>query len=308
MKPAMASLAEKLRSAGWGHRLRERMPLAPYTTFRLGGPADLAVEAASSAELQELWQMASDCGVACLVLGRGSNVLVSDRGVRGLVVLNRCSDWTLSSSGSLRVGSGMALSEVARRTAAGGWAGLEWSVGIPGSVGGAVVGNAGAHGGYVGDVLEAVTVLDHGRVRTLARDEMGLGYRTSLFKAIPTCNGRPVILDATFGLRPGDAEALQRRMAELLQWRAERHPLEPSAGSVFKRTEQYPAGFLIEQAGLKGRRVGGAQVSPKHANFVVNLGDATAADVKALIEEIQETVAARFGVGLELEIELVGEW
>ena len=308
MKPAIAGLAETLRAAGWQGRLREQMPLAPHTTFRLGGPADLLAEATTSAELQDLWRLAAEHGVPCLVLGRGSNVLVADRGVRGLVVLNRCADWDLSPSGALKVGSGMALAEVARRTAAGGWAGLEWSVGIPGSVGGALVGNAGAHGGYMGDVVEAVTVLDHGRVRTLARDEMGLGYRTSLFKAVPACNGRPVILDATFSLRPADAAALERRMAELLQWRADRHPQEPSAGSVFKRTEQYPAGFLIEQAGLKGRRIGGAQVSPKHANFVVNLGDATAAQVKALIEEIQEAVSARFGVNLELEIELVGEW
>jgi len=308
MKPAIASLAERLRVAGWQGRLREQVPLAPYTTFRLGGPADLVAEATTGAELQDLWWLAAEYGVPCLVLGRGSNVLVSDRGVRGLVVLNRCSDWSLGPSGTLRVASGMALSEVARRTAASGWAGLEWSVGIPGSVGGALVGNAGAHGGYMGDVVEGVTVLDHGQVRTLARDEMGLGYRTSLFKAIPAGNGRPVILDATFSLRPGDPGALQRRMAELLQWRADRHPQEPSAGSVFKRTEQYPAGFLIEQAGLKGKRLGGAQVSPKHANFVVNLGDATAAQVKSLIEEIRETVSVRFGVNLELEIELVGEW
>lgn len=308
MKPAIERLAERLRSAGWADRLHEQMPLAPYTTFRLGGPADLLVEATSSAELLELWQAAYDSGVPCLVLGRGSNILVSDRGVRGLVVLNRSSDWSLGPSGTLTVASGVALSEVARRTAASGWAGLEWSVGIPGSVGGAVVGNAGAHGGYVGDVVQAVTVLDHGQVRTLGREEMGLGYRTSMFKAVPSCNGRPLILDATFSLRPGDAATLQRRMEELLQWRADRHPQEPSAGSVFKRTEQYPAGFLIEQAGLKGMRVGGAQVSVKHANFVVNLGDAKAEEVRALIEEIRETVWARFGVGLELEIELVGEW
>ncbi len=308
MRPAIDCLANKLRASGWADRLEAQVSLAPHTTFRIGGAADLAVEARTGAELEALWWMAHDCDVPCLVLGRGSNVLVSDRGVRGLVVFNRCTSWEISPTGALSSASGAPLTEVARRSAEAGWAGIEWAAGIPGSVGGAVVGNAGAHGGYVGDVLVSVTVLDHGVVRTLPRDELGLGYRTSCFKAVPTCNGRPLILEATFGLRPGDAGALEARIAELLQWRADRHPQEPSAGSIFRRTAQYPAGFLIEQAGLKGRRIGGAEVSPKHANFIVNAGGAMASDVKALIDEIQEAVAARFGVTLELEIELVGEW
>ncbi len=308
MKPAIEHLAEQLRASGWGDRLEVQAPLAPHTTFRIGGAADLVVEARTGTELEALWRMAHECEVPCLVLGRGSNVLVSDRGVRGLVVLNRCADWQINEAGVLSVASGMPLATVARRSAETGWAGLEWAVGIPGSVGGAVIGNAGAHGGYVGDTLQSVTVLDHGTMRTLAREALGLGYRTSYFKTLPLGNGRPVILSASFGLRPDNAEELQARIRELLQWRAERHPQEPSAGSIFKRTAQYPAGFLIEQAGLKGRRMGGAQVSPKHANFVVNVGGATAGDVRALVGEIQEVVAARFGTELELEIELVGEW
>lgn len=308
MKPAVERVAEKLRSAGWGDRLRQEAPLAPYTTFRIGGAADLLVEVRSSAELEQAWQVAHACEVPCLVLGRGSNVLVADRGVRGLVAINHAESWDLSQAGCLRVASGMPLTEVARRTAAAGWAGLEWSVGIPGSVGGAIVGNAGAHGGYVGDVLQAVTVLDHGQIRTLSGAELGMGYRTSVFKSMPTSNGRPIILEAVFALRPGDAEALERQLVELVQWRAERHPKEPSAGSVFKRTAQYPAGFLIDQVGLKGERRGDAQVSPKHANFIVNLGHASADDVRGLVEQIREAVEARFGAWLELEIELIGEW
>lgn len=308
MKPATEYLAEALRSAGWGDRLRERAPLAPYTTYRIGGQADLLIEATRSSELVALWHLAQEHEVPCLVLGRGSNVLVSDRGVRGLVVVNRCQSRVLSAPGSLRAESGALLSELAQETATAGWAGLEWSIGIPGSVGGAVVGNAGAHGGYVGDVLQSVTVLDHGRVRTLGASELGLGYRTSRFKAIASANGRPLILEATFALRPGDAAAMGEQMAEWMRWRQERHPQEPSAGSVFKRTAQYPAGFLIDQAGLKGRRRGGAQVSPRHANFIVNHGNASARDVRGLMEEIQEVVQARFGVRLELEIELIGEW
>lgn len=309
MMPAIDHLARRLEEIpGAKGRLRRKALLAPYTTYRIGGPADLLYEAATTADLEEAWQLAHEHGVGCLVLGRGSNVLVADKGVRGLVILNRCTGLEVDPGGVLRVASGTLLSEVAEQTAAEGWAGLEWSVGIPGSVGGAIVGNAGAHGGYVGDALQSVTVLDHGEVRTLSGPELGMGYRTSRFKSIPNHNGRPVILEATFALRPADPRALARQMAEWLQWRADRHPLEPSAGSVFKRTAQYPAGFLIEQADLKGRRRGGAQVSPKHANFIVNLGTATADDVRGLVEEVREAVEARFGVRLELEIELVGEW
>lgn len=308
MKPATMCLAEKLHPADWEDRLREQAPMAPYTTFHIGGPADLLIEVTSTAELQELWHLAHDCGVACTVLGRGSNVLVADAGVRGLVVINRCAGSELSPAGSLRVASGTPLTDVARQTAGSGWAGLEWAVGIPGSVGGAIVGNAGAHGGYMGDTLQAVTVLDHGEVYVLTGTDLGMGYRTSRFKNVPANNGRPLILEAVFALRPGDREALEQQMAEWLHWREERQPHEPSAGSIFKRTAQYPAGFLIDQAGLKGKCRGGAQVSPMHANFIVSLGNATADDVRGLIEEVQETVEARFGARLDLEIEFIGDW
>ncbi len=308
MKPAVDTLADELRAAGCAARLRAGVPLAPYTTFRIGGPADLVLEATSNAEIEEGWRLAHERGLPCLVLGRGSNVLVADRGVRGLVIVNRCQEEDLSPTGTFTVTSGTPLTKAARDTARQGWAGLEWAVGIPGSVGGAIIGNAGAHGGYVGDVLQSATILDHGEIRTLAGAELGMGYRTSRFKAIPAGNGRPVILEARFALRPGDPQALAAQMAEWIQWRSERHPQEPSAGSVFKRTAQYPAGFLIDQAGLKGETRGAAQVSPKHANFIVNLGGATADDVRGLVEEVRETVEARFGVSLELEIELVGDW
>ena len=308
MKPATECLAEKLRSAGWGNRLREQAPLAPYTTYNIGGAADLLLEATDTADLQALWRLAQEYGVPCWVLGRGSNVLVADRGVRGLVVVNRSCGWDLSPSGMLRVASGTLLSQVARQTGAAGYAGLEWGAGIPGTVGGAVVGNAGAHGGYVGDTLVSATVLDHGVVRTFTGPDLGMGYRTSRFKETRAGNGRPVILEATFALRPGDAEELRRQMAEWVNWRLEHHPKEPSAGSVFKRTAQYPAGFLIDQAGLKGLRRGDAQVSLQHANFVVNLGQARASDVRGLIEQVQDTVEKQFGTRLELEIEMIGDW
>ncbi|MGQ9681108.1 MAG: UDP-N-acetylmuramate dehydrogenase [Anaerolineae bacterium] len=308
MNSAIAELVARLRAAGVVEGLEQQVPLAAYTTFGIGGVADLAFEARSSDALAAACRAASACDIPCLVLGRGSNVLVSDRGVRGLVIINRTEGCVLAPDGRLTAVSGTSLTDVARRSAEAGWAGLEWAVGIPGSVGGAIVGNAGAHGGYIGDVLEAATVLDHGEVRRLGAADLGFGYRTSRLKEVATGNGRPVVLEATFSLRPGVREALERQMDEWLAWRSDRHPQEPSAGSVFKRTAQYPAGFLIEQAGLKGHRRGDALVAPEHANFIVNVGAASADDVRALIEEIQEEVEARFGVRLELEIELVGDW
>ena len=182
-------------------------------------------------------------------------------------------------------------------------------MGIPGSVGGAIVGNAGAYGSYIGDVTRKATVLTpDGTVRTLSATEIGFGYRTSRFKGQAGKGEQEIILSAEFALRPEPVQSLAEKMADYTRRREASQPTEPSAGSVFKRTKQYPAGFLIEQAGLKGTRIGGAQISPKHANFIVNLGQARAADVKALIDLAQERVRERFGVELELEIELVGEW
>jgi UDP-N-acetylmuramate dehydrogenase len=172
------------------------------------------------------------------------------------------------------------------------------------------VGNAGAYGGYISDVVRKVTVLSaDGTMRQLTAKEIGFGYRTSRFKRQGTRDkGQGVILSAEFALHLEPTEVLLERMADYTCRREATQPMEPSGGSVFKRTEQYPAGFLIEQAGLKGVRIGGAQISPKHANFIVNLGGARAADVKALIDLAQERVREQFGLELELEIELIGEW
>jgi len=205
--------------------------------------------------------------------------------------------------------SGALLRDLAHESARRGLGGLEWAVGVPGSVGGGVVGNAGAYDCYIDDVMRKATVLTAGgTVRELSAAEMGFGYRTSRFKGQMGQGEQEVILSAEFVLRPEPAQALAGKMAYYTRRREASQPTEPSAGSVFKRTEQYPAGFLIEQAGLKGMRIGGAQISPKHANFIVNLGGARAADVKALIDLVQEQVREQFGAELELEIELVGEW
>jgi len=293
-----------------GHKVLVNEPMALHTSFRIGGPADLYAVATSAQELVELVSLAREHDIPYLIIGRGTNILVSDRGIRGLVIENKTEGFRFEEDATLRAESGALLRDLALGSARRGLGGLEWAVGIPGSVGGAIVGNAGAYGGYVGDVVRRVTVLaPDGEVRELAARELGFGYRTSRFKEQGIGDrGREVILWAEFALRPEPAEALLERMADYTRRREAKQPTEPSAGSIFKRTEQYPAGFLIEQAGLKGMRIGGAQISPKHANFIVNLGEARASDVKALIDLAREAVYREFGIELELEIELVGEW
>jgi len=252
-------------------------------------------------------------------MGAGANLLVSDRGIRGLVIQNQADriDFTPdpeASAGSEmawlgRAESGAALCRLARQAVERGLANLEWAVDVPGTVGGAVVGNAGAYGGYVSDSLRGVSVFDVDGEHWLPADELGLTYRSSVFKQARKSSDRArVILWALFSLRKGDPEALRVKAIEFTSRRFESQPQGLSAGSVFRRTAQYPAGFLIENAGLKGARVGGAVISPKHANFIVNEGTATAQDVLDLIELVRSTVYDKFKVTLELEIELVGEW
>ena len=297
-----------------GDRVHLNEPMSLHTSFRIGGPADLYAVAAKAQELVELVSLAQEHDMPYLIIGQGTNILVADKGIRGLVIENRLqiADCKLQGDeATLHAESGALLSDLACESAQRGLAGLEWAVDIPGSVGGAIVGNAGAYGGYIADVLRGATVLSaDGEVRCLTASELGFSYRTSRFKGQGT-GGKgqgEVILSAELALHGDSVEVLEGRMAEYTRRREARQPSEPSAGSVFKRTEQYPAGFLIEQAGLKGKRIGNAQVSPKHANFIVNLGAAKASDVKALIDLARERVFTEFGIELELEIELVGEW
>ena len=284
-----------------------------HTSFRIGGPADLYTVAASAQELVELVLLAREQGIPYLIIGRATNILVADKGIRGLVIENGGREiWFDNAAGPgavLYAESGALLGDLARESARRGLGGLEWAVGIPGSVGGAIVGNAGAYGCYIGGVTRKATVLAaDGTVRELSAAELGFGYRTSRFKGRAAKGEQEVILSAEFALRPEPAQELAEKMADYVRRRETSQPTDPSVGSVFKRTWQYPAGFLIEQAGLKGTRIGGAQISPKHANFIVNLGGARALDVKALIDLAQEQVREQFGIDLELEVELVGEW
>lgn len=288
-------------------RLNEPMRL--HTSFRIGGPADIYVIAESSRQLHEIVRVAREHEAPLFVLGKGSNILVGDAGIRGVVVENRSGRHGYVIEGTnLRVGSGVSLANLARRTAFAGLEGLEWAVGIPGTVGGAVVCSAGAYGGSMADVLLQIEILNGAsRIHSMEASALGLGYRQSIFKKEGATRERTVILTADLALRLGKAEILNSRLTEYTAQRKARQPKEPSAGSVFQNPPGYAAGWLIEQVGLKGCRSGDAQISPLHANFIVNLGQATAADVMSLIAAARDKVQQQFSVRLEREIELVSQ-
>jgi UDP-N-acetylmuramate dehydrogenase len=299
--------------------VRANESLARYTAFRIGGPAELLAVAESSEALRLAVTLAWEHQVPYRVLGAGSNVLVSDAGIAGLVVLNRARAVAFPSTedqaqrtGGVRVRaeSGASLSTVVRQCVARGLAGLEWAANIPGTVGGAVFGNAGAWGGDVASTLVQARVLEPGGAVTewpVARFEYG--YRTSILKRRASKSVLPaVVLEAEFALQAGDRKGLESRVAEIAAQRKASQPPGATCGSVFKNPPGDYAGRLIEAAGLKGTQKGAAEISPVHANFIVNHGGAAAADVKALIELARQTVQARFGVSLELEIELIGDW
>jgi UDP-N-acetylmuramate dehydrogenase len=294
-----------------GLEVRRDEPMRAHTTYRIGGPADLFVQAPDEQSLIAAVQVAREQGVVPFVLGGGANLLVADAGIRGIVIHYTGVEHTFSEEyGETLLWSeaGTPLKQLARETIARGLEGLEWAVDVPGTVGGAVVGNAGAYGGYICDCLRSTKVLQPtGEVETLDNAGCEFRYRDSRFKRQPR-DARSIVLAVTIGLRPGDADEIAERAAQYTDYRTRRHPDDPSCGSVFKRTEKYPAGFLIDQAGLKGAQRGQAMISPKHANYIVNLGGATAADVKALIDLARGEVKAQFDQDLETEVELVGAW
>ena len=302
-------------SEAFGANARRDEPLAHHTSYRIGGPAEYFVAVEQLADLVRAVTLAREHGVPCLLLGAGTNVLVADRGVGGLVIRNRCRAWTLLREGEVplvEAESGVMMPHLAQATAAAGLAGLEWAVGVPGTVGGAVLGNAGAWGGSVAECLRrAQMLLPNGEVAWLGPGDLAYGYRASLLKGAPgqvVRGNAGVVLRATFALRAGDPAALLEAVARYRRERLARQPAEPSAGSVFKNPPGDYAGRLIEAAGLKGARQGQAQISEKHANFIVNLGGARAADVLALIELARRRVLAATGIDLELEVQLVGDW
>jgi UDP-N-acetylmuramate dehydrogenase len=324
--PGVDRLADALVAAWGSAAVKANHALARYTALRIGGQADVLIKAESVEMLRQAVKAAWEENVPCCLLGGGSNVLVSDSGIRGLVVLNRARAIVLPPSrrrggaggGALaRAESGASLATLARQCASRGLAGLEWAAGIPGTVGGAVVGNAGAWGGDVASALVRATVLEtDGTEADWPVERFEYGYRSSVLKGQQATNGSPargslrhaVVLDVQFALQEADQQTLQARVSEITARRRATQPPGATCGSVFKNPPGDHAGRLIEAAGLKGARRGGAEISPVHANFVVNRGGATAADVKALIDLAREAVEAQFGTTLELEIELLGDW
>jgi UDP-N-acetylmuramate dehydrogenase len=307
--PDAGRLFDQLRVALGTDAVQANEPLARYTALRIGGPADLFASVDSVQTLQRAVELARECRVPCQVLGGGSNVLVSDAGVRGLVVLNRARAVTFGEL-QARAESGASFSTVARRCVARGLAGLEWAASIPGTVGGAVVGNAGAWGGDVASTLVRATILESGgAVVEWPVERFDYGYRTSVLKR-QSLEGTPraIVLAAEFALRAGDRGTLEGQVTGMAARRKASQPPGATCGSVFKNPPGDYAGRLVEAAGLKGKRREGAEISSAHANFVVNHGQATAVDVKALIDEARLAVQARFGISLELEIELMGAW
>ncbi|MDI6857595.1 MAG: UDP-N-acetylmuramate dehydrogenase [Dehalococcoidia bacterium] len=286
-------------------------PLSRHTTFGIGGPADAFVTVDSARRLRRLVALCHRHDTPLFILGAGSNILVGELGIRGVTAENRARQVQgpkASSNGRsvFRIESGMPLAKLARDLSAKGFSGLEWAGGIPGTIGGAVVYNAGAYECSLADVLKRVGMVDaRGRGHILSAADLGLGYRESAFTR--RLFAGQVILWAEIGLFPGDPDDLVRQMREFDRSRSESQPRGRSAGSIFKNTREYPAWWLIDQVGLRGYRIGDAEISEKHPNFILNVGKARASDVKALMELAQERVLAEFAVKLQPEVALVGE-
>jgi len=302
--PVLASLRSLFTD-----RLQENIPLAGYTSARIGGPADALLVVRSAEELAGAVTALWNEDLPFVLLGGGSNVLVSDQGVRGLVVINRARGVTVEERATppgMRAESGATLNDVAQRAARAGLTGLEWAATVPGTLGGAVYGNAGAFGGDMASSLVSVELLHRkdGR-QTWPALRMDYDYRTSVLKR---SHAPAVILSARLALEPGDPQAIQEKMNGFSTARRQTQPPGASLGSMFKNPTGDFAGRLIEAAGLKGTRIGNAEISPAHANFFVNHGETRAADIQALIELARKTVAEKSGIHLELEIELIGEW
>ena len=284
--------------------LRTEEPMARHTTFRVGGPARLMAFPRDKKEIKAAVRAADQMGVVPFFLGNGSNLLVADEGVEAFVIKTGGLDQTREVNRRLRAECGIPLSRLAMAALGRGLTGLEFAHGIPGSLGGAVVMNAGAYGGEMVQVLTAVTYLDEtGQEHTVPAEQCQLTYRHSMFTDHPAW----LVLEAEMELEQGDAEEIRAKMEDLAQRRKSKQPLEyPSAGSTFKRPAGHFAAALIEQCGLKGLTVGGAQVSEKHAGFVINRGGATCADILKLTDQIKETVLRETGVALELEVRTLG--
>ena len=294
----------ELREIVGEEHVQENVSLAGYTTFRIGGPADVLVQAGEEEQLEKVLAWCRESGRPWILLGRGSNVLVDDAGFRGTVILL---DGTLAQievrGDQITAGAGASLARIARTALEHELTGVEYAAGIPGTLGGAVYMNAGAYGGEIGRTVSSIRYLDKEGIHEIGPEEAGFEYRSSRFM-----RENAIVLGAEMTLQPGDRQAIMDRMQELAEQRKSKQPLEyPSAGSMFKRPEGFFAGKLIQDAGLAGYSVGGAQVSEKHCGFIINRGNATAEDVRELVRQVADRVEQTFGVRLEPEVRYLSQ-
>lgn len=299
-------LLKLTKAAGAGERIKTGEPMKWHTTFRTGGPAAYFATPSCTEELSAIIKLCRQENMPYYILGNGSNLLISDKGYDGVMISMGEGFSQIQNEGSqIRAGAGALLSRIARQALALSLTGFEFAAGIPGTLGGAVVMNAGAYGGEMKQVLVSAQVLTkEGEIRTIPAEELELGYRTSSIQ-----KEEQIVLSALLRLELGDKSRIRARMEELAEKRKEKQPLEyPSAGSTFKRPEGWFAGKLIEDAGLKGFSVGGAQVSEKHCGFIINRENATSSDIIELCRQVRDKVKAKFGVELEMEIKRLGEF
>jgi len=305
----MATLARPIDVlyAKLGDKVKENVSLAPYTSARIGGPADIFITADTAIELGRIVKLLWKQEMPFTLLGGGSNVLVSDKGVRGVVVMNRAKGVKFHSGDqpTVTVESGVIFSNLANRCASKGFASLEWAATVPGTVGGAVYGNAGAFGGdMTGNLISAELLTESGK-ETFTVEQMGYGYRTSVLKRGEL---KAIVLSAELALKNSTREEVTVKIQQFSAHRKATQPPGASMGSMFKNPPGDYAGRLIESAGLKGARIGNAEISPLHGNFFINHANTKAEDIRALIQLVQKTVKEKQDVELELEVELIGEW
>jgi UDP-N-acetylmuramate dehydrogenase len=297
------NIIDKLREISRDVKINEEMK--NHTTFRIGGPADIFISAESVDEIRKILELCGENNVPCMIMGNGSNMLVSDKGIRGVVVQigSKMSACKIDGE-TVYAEAGILMSALAKKILAAELSGFEFASGIPGTLGGGIYMNAGAYGGELKDIIEEVTYINEdNQIKTAKNAELDFGYRHSMFET-----GKYVILSCMMKLKKGNPEEIKAQMVDYMKRRNDKQPVSmPSAGSTFKRPEGYFAGKLIQDAGLMGFSIGGAQVSEKHAGFVVNKGGATACDVLDLIEHVQKTVKKKFGVDLEPEVRLIGD-
>ena len=305
----MATLARPIDVlyAKLGDKVKENVSLAPYTSARIGGPADIFITADTAAELGRIVKLLWKQELPFTLLGGGSNVLVSDKGVRGVVLLNRAKGvkFHTGDQPTVTVESGVVFSNLANRCASKGFASLEWAATVPGTIGGAVYGNAGAFGGDMTGNLISTDLLTENGKETFTVEQMGYGYRTSVLKRREL---KAIVLSAELALKNSTKEEVTVKIQQFSAHRKATQPPGASMGSMFKNPVGDYAGRLIESAGLKGARIGNAEISPLHGNFFINHANTKAEDIRALIQLVQKTVKEKQDVDLELEIEVIGEW